>query len=218
MSNEQNDNDALVSATYRDTALETTPPKLDDAVLRMAASGQSVSFSEKFSSWMTPLTWAVTAGLCVALVMNVPDIDEHPQMPESVSPAASIEEAFAAEDSDVIDEAEKMASLRDGQDQPAPVARQRLEQAKRTDDVAAGAAAENQRYEASAAVSSDAVALELDLEKRELKRETYCDSPTRAQADTWYKCVQQLRDEDRTDDADSEMLELMEKFPGFRPE
>ena len=75
-----------------------------------------------FRHWMMPLTWAATAGLCVVLVMNIPDTDS------DISPSESIEEAFAAPEANVVhEEAEKLASVRDGQDQPAPLARTRQE-------------------------------------------------------------------------------------------
>lgn len=220
MSNEQTDNDTLVSATYRDSAQETTPPELDEAVLRMAARNKRADRNDRFSAWMRPLTWTVTAGLCVVLVMNIPEVerDMPATAPESVTPAESIEEAFAAEDADVVQEAEKMASVRDGLDQPAPLARARQEQAKRLDKDQADSAVESRAYTSGAAVSADSVAQEMALEKKESARETACDEASRNQADSWYDCVLELRDLGRTDDADREMLELVEQFPNFQPE
>lgn len=229
MNNEQDDK--LVSETYRESAQETTPPKLDEAVLRMAASGKPDRARTRFSTWITPLTWTVTAGLCVALVMNVPDIEQDlasEPMPEAappvtadVSPAASIEEAFSAEDADVVQEAEKMASMRDGPDQPAPLSRAREEQARRADNTEKDqqdAAAESSAFGYSASVSADSVSQEMLFEKKESGREPVCDEASRRQAASWYECVLELRDSGRTEDADSEMLELVEQFPDFQPE
>lgn len=229
MNNGQNDNDTLVSDIYRESAQETTPPQLDEAVLRMASNSKPVYSSNRLSAWLTPLTWTVTAGLCVALVMNAPEFHEDApaaaHLPETASPAASIEEAFSAEDADVVEEAEKMARMRDGPNQPAPVARARKEQAERVDEEREVAVTASRAFVANSSVSADdssvsveAIVQELGLEKKEADRAPACEEPSRQQAASWYDCVLELRDSGRTEDADNEMLELLEEFPNFQPE
>ena len=157
MSNEQNDNDTLVSATYRESAQETTPPQLNEAVLRMAADQKPARVWEGFSAWVRPLTWAATAGLVAAIMINVPIMEDttDPIAPASESPAASIEEAFAADSVDVVEEAEKMASLRDGPDQAAPSARTRQELATRLDEDSADAAVASRSFNYSAPATAE---------------------------------------------------------------
>lgn len=228
MTTEPNDNDTLVSATYRESAQETTPPELDKAILRMAANPKTSGDREGFFNWMRPLTWVVTAGLVAAITFNIPQIDDvqRSPAPESVSPepaapATSIEEAFSAEDSDVVEEAEKMASMRDGADQPAPLSRTREERAKRADDAEKDqqdVSVASRAFGTDASVAADAVAQEMFLEKKEFERESSCEESRRQEAASWYECVLELRDSGRGEDADSEMLELLEQFPDFRPE
>ncbi len=46
-------------------------------------------------------------------------------------------------------------------------------------------------------------------------QETYCDAETRTSAKDWYACIVALREEGRTDAADSEFEALREVFPNF---
>ncbi|MEL7187014.1 MAG: hypothetical protein AAFN50_11375 [Pseudomonadota bacterium] len=226
MNNEQNESDTLVSNAYRESAQETTPRALDDAVLRMAAKGNSATKLPRLLNWTKPLTWALTAGLAVAIfyVPQVGDIAPGTaplSLPESQSvatpPSAALEEAFSADHADVIQEAEKMARIREGDEQPPALEKARREQESRVEDEFADQAVASRARGTTPAVRSDALAYDLAQEKKESADDTTCSETSREQAQSWYDCVVALRDQDRTLDAEREMLELVEKFPDFQP-
>ena len=237
MSNEHNENDKLVSETYRELASETTPVELDSKVLAAAAAGAKPRRSA-FPMWMRPVAWAATAVLAVAIVFET---TESPQFdlatPESTAPSpkseipsasgeAEIDEAFTAIDSDLLEEAEELARQRVGpnqrdefrkaQDAPAEnAATPRVEVESRsakvkvqTDDVEA-------QTDASAAYFASAAAP--TVEKKESGDAELCDEKARATASDWYACIVQSRDAGLTEEADQEMLALLEEFPDFQP-
>lgn len=218
MNNEQNDNDKLVSDAYRDLAQETAPKALDDAVLRMAAA-KPASQKSGPPAWMKPAAWAATIGLALAIVIERPEVTEPALMPSPASapPAAAIEEAFSAEDANVVQEAEDMARMRDGPDQTDAVSKARQEQAKRRDSDSSEDAVASRAYGAPASVSADSVAYEVDEMKKESVDSSACSEISRQDAASWYDCVLQLRDTDRSAEADREMRRLLENFPEFQP-
>lgn len=217
MNNGQNENDTLVSTTYRDLAQESTPPALDDSVLRMAAQSKPAVARRGIPMWMKPVAWAATLGLTLAIVLDVTDVGQSIPASTTVAPAASIQEAFSADDADVVQEAEEMARLRDGPDQGAELAKSRQEPAHRVDEAVAGRAVESQAYAASPATEQRAAALDLSAEKKELSDDPACSVASREEAATWYDCVLKLRNDDSTAEADREMLLLIEAFPDFEP-
>lgn len=77
-------NNTELTRAYRDLATESTPRELDDRVLRMAARGTRSRYGIA-RTWMRPVAWAATIGLCLAIVLEVMQVI--PPAPES-GPAA----------------------------------------------------------------------------------------------------------------------------------
>lgn len=64
--------DAMVSAEYRTTATERTPPALDAVVLKMAKAGARHSGLRGFTAfWFRPLAVVATLGLSLALLLEL---------------------------------------------------------------------------------------------------------------------------------------------------
>lgn len=66
---------------------------------------------------------------------------------------------------------------------------------------------------ATAAVEALSFDAATTLEKKEQVR--HCDLETRASAETWYTCIEDLRAQGLSNAADSEFLLLLNEFPGF---
>lgn len=67
--------DPLVSRTYRESAAESTPPALDQAVLREARQAGANRYSRSIM-WLRPMAWATTIGLCLAIVVDLSDLPQ----------------------------------------------------------------------------------------------------------------------------------------------
>ncbi len=86
-SNSDNVEDALVSRTYRESAVEQVPDELDQAVLQRARQ-RSSNRSSRSVVWLRPMAWAATIGLCLAIVVEINNVPQ--PMPEQLAlPAAS---------------------------------------------------------------------------------------------------------------------------------
>ncbi len=227
MSNEQND--TLVSDAYRELAGETTPPELDERIMAMAeAAARPVK--SLFPMWMRPVAWAATAVLAVAIVfqsMNVPESPAPVAAPPSApKPAESIEEAFAPQDADLLEEAEELARARSGPDREQRLRKSQeitFDQATAGNSVAGDVdpVAETSAVREPAPESADVAGLastsSLRQEKKELDDTIVCDDAARTTANDWFACVTDLRDAGRVEDADNEMRALLQQFPEFRP-
>lgn len=65
------ESDPMVSAEYRATATERTPPALDAAVLKKAEAAARESGLQRFTAfWFRPLAFVATLGLALALVLD----------------------------------------------------------------------------------------------------------------------------------------------------
>ena len=78
MTEERSNNvtDPLVSRTYRESANETAPEALDDAVLRKATQAATPNAWDRYSKsihWLRPMAWAATVALSLAIVIEVTD-------------------------------------------------------------------------------------------------------------------------------------------------
>ena len=88
--------DPRVSEIYRSLAVESPPEHIDRAVLRNARSELQARNGRSYGrtmSWLRPLAWAATVGLCLAIVL---DVSEVPQ-PELDVPESTIFADDAAE-------------------------------------------------------------------------------------------------------------------------
>ncbi len=93
MTDERNnlDNDALVTEVYRSLADERVPDDLNRRVLQMAARPVRTPYS-RAKAWTTPLAWAATVGLSLALVLELtrlPDVE--PNLSTIVTPDSRLD-------------------------------------------------------------------------------------------------------------------------------
>lgn len=89
--------DAEVSRTYREVATERAPASLNERVLRAANARTGHGYSWTIS-WLRPMAWAATIGLCLAIVVeldNVSQLGEPLPERQAIEPASSPEEAVA---------------------------------------------------------------------------------------------------------------------------
>lgn len=69
--------------------------------------------------------------------------------------------------------------------------------------------------EPAAAVAVEALSLDAAATPEKKEQVRHCDPETRASAETWYACIEDLRAQGQSDAADSELLLLLTEFPGF---
>jgi hypothetical protein len=103
MSNErhpQDDlSDPLVSRTYRDLSDERAPEHLDHLVLNEARRAAKPGYATTIS-WLRPAAWVTTIGLCLAIVLEVSDM-EAPVQPIPGTPVGVEQEPAATGESAV---------------------------------------------------------------------------------------------------------------------
>jgi len=232
MTTENNDIDPRVSNAYRDLASETTPPELDRKILSMAA-GTMRSRYGKARAWVRPVAWAATIGLSLAFILELS------QMPDTapLSAGGSDGDTFEVlEDSVVSDD----AAARAKSDTAV-----RREREKRSDAPAAmspgtpPAAAEPALEQDSASADFDVDDMSLLKEAEEQARlqsgeprpaaraaefsalvedkEPFegCDTDARASAQSWYACIETLRESGLSNIAAVELEALRAEFPDF---
>jgi len=178
--------DKSVSETYREIANEQAPAHLDKAVLDAAAKAARPRYS-RLRSWTRPAAWAATIMLSVALVLELS------QTPVTQAPGI---EALAPEmDADLLQRAEDMARVREGQnEQPAQPVPQPKERVASPD--------------ASFAISTKS-SLHSDVAP--------CDARATAEPESWLACIVELEDAGLTDLAREQRALLAETFPDFNP-
>lgn len=194
-----------VSEAYRDIARETSPANLDDRVMAMAAREARTRYGLA-RAWVRPVAWAATIGLSFAFILEMTYFSDEPPF-DAAMPASP--------ESDAIERAEPTAKEAPYKRESAPIvaapeirtsdtpARQDADESA---DAAAGfaediAPGELRRQRAAAAVTSEA---------------DRCEAGDRQSADTWYLCIQALRERGLEDDAEAELEALRKAFPDFR--
>jgi hypothetical protein len=204
--------DKRITDTYRDLANERTPSNLDEKILAMAASEARTRYGLT-RAWIRPVAWAATIGLSLAFILEMSQLTDVPAPAPAVSPAAApvptpagsrlegavqpalvpsdaeSSDAFAAQDMNLLREAEEQARMRAGEARAAKAI---------VDEPAAAAL--------QAAGS---------LEKKESPA-THCDDAAHRSADSWYECILQLREKGLVEEAASELEALRDAFPAFR--
>ncbi|MDH3821468.1 MAG: hypothetical protein OEU59_10125, partial [Gammaproteobacteria bacterium] len=83
MTTETNNSDTRVSEAYRALATETTPPELDDTILKMAASNVPTRYA-RVRGWLRPVAWAATIGLSLAFILEISRYQDIPVAPAPV--------------------------------------------------------------------------------------------------------------------------------------
>lgn len=178
--------DSEVGAAYRELAQEQAPERIDAAVLGMARKAvDSGSGLSKVTTWLRPLTFVATAGLSLALIVqlnNTPDID----IPDSIAPGVTPLPADAFQDAasqtaEQLRQLEQNPGMSLSADPPAT----------------ATPVAESTR--------------ELSL----LPANERCDDEARASSGTWWQCVRELEQRGLPEAAERELQVLLKTFPQF---
>ncbi len=88
------ENDKLVTQTYRDGEQERAPEHLNRAILKSAADSARPRYS-RLTTWTRPMAWAATVMLSVALVLEVTKVPS--QVPASFDDVAKKLESAASD-------------------------------------------------------------------------------------------------------------------------
>lgn len=240
MTSESNHNDPGVSEAYRGLANETTPPELDRKILSMAAAGQRSRYGLA-RAWVRPVAWAATIGLSLAFVLEMSQFQDAPvqQGEFSNEPAPDLETEVL--DVDALEEvlvrdvapakarapAAKQSAPAPANSEPVPLLEAEpagdtasLSIEFQADDMSMLRDAEEQARSRVGSAQAPVEAAEADrfdallvLEKKE--KSGACDTATQASVETWYACIEELRDAGDADAAEVELAALVLKFPNF---
>lgn len=224
MTSKANDNDPRVSDAYRELATEKSPPELDATILKMAAGDVRTRYGLA-RGWLRPVAWAATIGLSLAFVLEISQYTDVPATPELA--AERLEEAVMSDGAAAKSKDEDLANqeLHKRSDAPAP-AKALAPRIEGASPAAMESAALIQDFETdNASVLQEAEAqMRMDTgearsaasfaEKKEWTG--HCDAVARASAESWYECIERLRDERLTDAARQELDALLVEFPDFR--
>ena len=226
-----------LTEAYRDLASESTSADLDDSVLRMAAREARSRYGIA-RAWVRPVAWAATIGLSLAIVLEVwqvipPAPDSEPAaiseaVPEPLStdeaPARLQRETARREDAPAAPgavvttmvsaptnpgggAAEELGAMRQAPQDLPEVKKSRSVELDNADAFAAKdirilAEAEMQARQRAGEPASEA-------------GEAYCDDAARKTAESWYECVEDLREAGETMFAATELDALRKAFPDF---
>ncbi len=225
-----------LTQAYRDLAKETTPADLDDRILQMAARGTRSRYGIA-RAWVRPVAWAATIGLSLAIVLEVMQVIPPASEPQPATPdAAALErpEQTSAEREDAAEipspvgttkikapanpgggAAEELGALRLA---PQDLPEAKEERAAALDDADAFAAKDlrileeaeqqaRQRAGEPGIAAITAVSTEAG--------ETYCDATARADAESWFECIEELREAGDEELATIELDALRQAYPDF---
>lgn len=214
--------DELLSRTYRELADERTPEHLNSHVLRMAAKPDDSEAPKNSLQrlWTKPLAWAATIGLSLAIVLEITQIEEgletYQAAPASIAPAIigdekraeSVNDEFVPQDADIIQAAEDLASMRAGPNLQRPdVARDYRDNTRAFDLPASVPAAASTTLDPKMSVEEQEEADTIDA----------CLPLSRKTADDWSKCIGELRESGKNEDADREYEAFVLEYPEFLP-
>jgi hypothetical protein len=224
MTTETNNSDTRVSEAYRALATETTPPELDDTILKMAASNVPTRYA-RVRGWLRPVAWAATIGLSLAFILEISRYQDIPVAPAPVIEkvevrAISHDAAVTSTDEDIVnrklnkhaDAPAAGKALAPSADSAMPAA---MESAVQMPDVATdGAGVLPETEETVRLRASEARPAASPAEKKE--QAEHCDAAARATAESWYSCVEGLKEDGLADAARQELDALLNEFPDFR--
>ena len=233
MTNEQmttdsgNVDDRLVSETYRDTATECAPERLNAAVLKTAASAARPKYS-LMRTWTRPVAWAAVVMLSFALVLELtqspaPSFDEQlPAAPASIAePDAEqrmdrqVSEFEALNDDGAADLAKREQVMEERLEHKAMDADmlQRAEEMARmqqgsSDEPAAAVPAAGEVLPLPEKSSMRSAAVQVDSASG-------CDESARSEPDSWLACITALEESGQTGLAEAERQLLQAAFPRY---
>jgi hypothetical protein len=219
MMTEANDNDPRVSDVYRNLANETTPAELDRKVLAMAADEARASRGVP-STWFRPLAWAATVALSFALVLEITQVEENPQPAEATrkqKDEAGMKQQLNKRSSDAA--AGRKATIVPAQ--PEAAARDAAANTPIPESLAVTPALEQDSLGLVREVEEEARARSEPGRTASAFAESKewsdgCGEDARESAESWYECVEFLRDAGRTAAAQQELEALLVDFPDFR--
>ena len=196
-----------VSDAYREIATQTTPADLDEKVLKLAAGAVRSRYG-RARAWVRPLAWAATIALSLAFVLEMSQLNDVPDpvARDELLVQPAVEESRSRGDADLMKAKEEKDVQHGIAAKRAPAPAPAVEEIVVLDHVAdTEEPAEEMQVTASRAAVSYLAAPE----------EGHCDAEARTTANDWFACIEALRDEGRTEDADSELEALREAFPDF---
>ena len=181
--------DDALSSAYRSFATETTPAALDDRVLDTARRHATLRPSHgKRTTWYRPVTFIATAGLSLALLIQL-------DQPGVVEPTA------ITEDSAGITAPAAGDAFRDA-------AAVTAEQVRQLD--ATGNRSSSTGNPAMIAPNTPAT----DAGSR-IAADDHCTDEQRSESSTWWQCIDDLERRGLTQAAERELAALLNAFPGF---
>jgi hypothetical protein len=232
------DNDKQhVSDAYRKVAKETTPAALDRRILDLAARESRSSYG-LVRAWIRPVAWAATIGLSLAILLEMTWFIDVGVEPQPTAPL-TLEER-ARRDADVMKAKENELPAHGVATQvQTDVAA--TPEAAMPDDAASAAAADS--FAAKPTLRQEAPALAEAEEASPLREairgsdiietapaelrsavsldatrapKSFCDDEARTSADSWYECVEALRERGLDAEAATELEALRGTFPDFQ--
>ena len=230
MTDERQD-DAIVSARYRELANETTPAHLDDKVLRAAANRAAHPGWSRSMRWTRPMAWAATIALCLAITLQVsrgpgtdmpavetafedrgfaaPKLEQAQPLP-AAAPAAKDSEARLL-NRQVADEPRREAN------RPQETGRAQLNftdsAARKRQD---SDAVEFEVKEAEALQRAENLALLQSGSSAEEGILRGCPAQSRKTPESWLECIAAFEDSGDFDAAAREKERFIEVFPDFK--
>lgn len=210
MTNEANNNDPRVSEVYREISSETTPPELDRKILAMAADDRRAKYWIP-RAWMRPVAWAATIALSLAFVLEMSQVADPPAPQVDPLAAEALEERVLSDEDAAKskDESAVRQRLNKRSDAPATESASMSLQMEADDMNLLDEAEEQARMRFAPAPSAVAAP-----EKKE--QPATCDDDVRKAPESWYECVEALRDAGNTMAAQQELESLLAEFPEFR--
>jgi len=226
--------DSAVSARYRTTASESSPTRLDRKILQAATLEASIGAkSFPLISWLRPVTFLATAGLCVALLLEFAEYQEYGG--PSSAPVDVLETApeFTADRTrpapsvtdENIEPAKNVASPGNGPASPDRNRDNASDFRRAASDTAGQVRAVESAADATlqemprdvpkqAFAASDSESQAADLQVIDLQ----CTDEQRQEARQWWLCINQLRSTGLDTQAQIETQSFRDTYPEFSPQ
>jgi len=216
---DREDMDALVAETYRELPAPRAPDHLNQSILRMAEKQGRGKADLLFATWVKPVTLAATIALSLAIVLELSEVPVT-SVPIEVVPAAHDE--LVPLEAERLDQAEDRAAgevtleelVLEDTDLAKSEAKDKLESFAASPPAAALPVARKRAADIPdsnqpAATSTLGLLMEVDASDTT----TACDEIARQSADSWLKCIEQLRAAGATLDADREYEAFILEYP-----
>ena len=213
--------DSAVSARYRATASESSPTRLDRKILQEATL--DVSFGAKsfpLISWLRPVTFLATAGLCVALLLEFAEFQDYagpsgePEFAaDRTLPAPSAAEENIEPAKNVASPGRSPVSLDRSLDNANDFRRAASDTAGQVRAVESAADATLQEMPRDVPKQAPAVS-DSDSQVADLR----CTDEQRQDAQRWWLCIEQLRNTGQETQAQIEAQSFRDAFPEFSPQ